>query len=279
MNWIQNLWQHPRTTVAGVLLGVVTVAGVLSQQGVSLGHAGTGSVVALIGGIATALLGIIARDPVSGAGAGSGTGSTAKLGAWALIALLLPLPWMSGCNGTSVAQDIVNWTPTLQSAVAAVDATGAALDPAAAPIFITATAGFDAASNLLVNQAKAYLANPSASLLQQMQQQVVAFQQIVNQALLSAARIVDPASQQHAMAVIQVVATAISAIFALVQQISGKVQLATLAASAPVKLSMVEAYRNRDMEVQIVAKHYGESMSEARLQIATAEKMEVQAGF
>jgi hypothetical protein len=44
-----------------------------------------------------------------------------------LIALLLPLPLM-GCSGTSVAQNIVNWTPALQSAVATVDSTATLLD-------------------------------------------------------------------------------------------------------------------------------------------------------
>lgn len=275
MNWIQNLWEQPRTTVVGVLLGVVSVAGALSQQGVSLGNAGTGTVVALISGVATALLGILARDPVSG----SDKISSSKLGAWALIALLMPLPLMEGCNGTTIAQDIVNWTPTLQSAVAAVDAAGSIIDPAAAPIFTTATAGFNAAANLLVSQSKAYLANPSASLLAEMQAQVVNFQQIVNQALLAAARIVDTKSQQYALSVIQVVATAVNAILALVAQLSGKVQLAVMAVGAHVKLSQIEQYRDRDMEVQIVAKHYGESMDAAREQIATVEQMEVQAGF
>lgn len=63
MNTIQNVWQHPRTSAAGLLIAAVTVAGVLAQQGITLGHAGTGSVVALIGALATASLGLISRDP------------------------------------------------------------------------------------------------------------------------------------------------------------------------------------------------------------------------
>jgi hypothetical protein len=278
MNLFSNIWNHPRTSVAGLLIGVVTIAGVLSQQGVTLGNAGNGSIVALISGIAAAVLGLLARDPVSG-GAGVQSGSTAKLGAWALIAVLLPTMFLSGCSGVMAAQDIVNWTPTLQSAVAAVDSTAAILDPAAAPIFVTATIGFDAASTLLVNQANAYLANPSASLLGQLQAQVVAFQQMVNASLLSAARILNPASQQHALAVIQMVGTAVNAILALIEQISGKVALAQLATSATIKLATIEPYRNREMEAEMVAKHYGESVSVARVQIANAERVEVMAGF
>ncbi len=280
MNLISNIWKQPRTSMAGLLIGVVTIAGVLSQQGVTLGNAGSGSVVALISGIAAALLGLLARDPKAGAqSSASGAGTTAKLGAWALIAVLLPTIFVSGCSGVNVAQNIVNWTPTLQSAVAAVDSTAAILDPAAAPIFTVATVGFEAASTLLVSQAKAYLANPSATLLSQLQAQVVNFQQQVNASLLAAARIVNPASQQHALAVIQMVATAVNAIFALIEQISGKIALAQMATSATITLAMVEPYRNRELEAAIVAKHYDEPVSVAKVQIATAEKMEIQAGF
>jgi hypothetical protein len=63
MNSFSNIWQHPRTSGAGLLIATVTVAGVLSQQGISLGKAGTGSVVSLAGALATAFLGLLARDP------------------------------------------------------------------------------------------------------------------------------------------------------------------------------------------------------------------------
>ncbi|HUV69121.1 MAG TPA: hypothetical protein VMW15_05620, partial [Terracidiphilus sp.] len=109
MNAFSNIWKHPKTSAAGVLIAVASVAGVLSQQGITMGHAGSGTVVTLAGALATALLGLLAKDPgntlsepVSGAGS-----SQAKLGAWALIALLMPLPFMGGCSGTSVAQNIV----------------------------------------------------------------------------------------------------------------------------------------------------------------------------
>ncbi len=31
MNFISNIWNHPKTSTAGVLIAVVTIAGVLSQ--------------------------------------------------------------------------------------------------------------------------------------------------------------------------------------------------------------------------------------------------------
>jgi len=57
-----NTWQHPRTSLAGLLISAATLAGVLSQ-GITLGKSGTGTVVTLVGSLATALLGLIARDP------------------------------------------------------------------------------------------------------------------------------------------------------------------------------------------------------------------------
>ena len=276
MNPISNVWNHPRTTAAGLLIAVVTIAHVLLQQGVTLGAAGNGTVITLVSAIATALLGLLARDP---SGQSSSTGSTAKLGAWALISLLLPLPFVAGCSGVTVAQDIVNWTPALQSAVVTVDSTAALLAPQDAPIFAAATVGFDAASNLLVAQAKAYLANPNASTLAQMQTQIVTFQQQVNVALLQAAKIMNPASEQHALASIQGVATIVSAILALVQSISNKAQVAQMAAQSTIKLAAVRLYLDEGNAAVVVAGHYSEPVEQAQAQVVRAELAEAQAGF
>ena len=274
MNPISNIWNHPKTSAAGLLIAVASIASVLSQQGVTLGTAGT--IVSLIGALATALLGLLAKDPGSSS---VSTGSTARLGAWALISLLLPLPFISGCTGVAVAQDIVNWTPALQGAVATVDTTASLLDPVAAPVFSAATIGFDAASNLLVSQARAYLANPSAGVLAQMQNQVGVFEQQVNTALLQAGKIDDQASQQHATAAIQAVGTIVSAILALVQSVSTKAAVAHMAAQAPIKMAAVKLYGNSAQAAAIVAAHYGEPLTQARLQVAQAEQEASSAGF
>jgi hypothetical protein len=278
MNLISNIWNHPGTSATGVLIATVTVAGVLSQQGVNLGKMGTGTVVSLIGAIATALLGLLARDP-SPSTRQSPSGQQARLGAWALIALLIPLPFAQGCAASTVAQDIVNWTPALQSAVATVDSTASILAPPDAPIFAAATAGFDAASNLLVAQAKAYLANPSAGVLAQLQAQIVAFQQQVNAGLLQAARIVNPASQQHALTVIQGVATIVSAILSLIQSVSGKTQLALMASGSSIKLAAVQPYLNPSQSAKIIAAHYNEPLALARAQVARAMADQIRVGF
>jgi hypothetical protein len=294
MNPISNIWNHPKTSAAGLLIAIVTIAGVFLQQGITLGNVGRGTVVTFVAALATALLGLLAKDPSNNtvilsdpesAAADKGeskdlhSGTTARLGAWALIALLLPLPLLSGCTGTSVAQDIVNWTPALESAVATVDTTASLLAPADAPVFAAATAGFDAASNLLAAQAKAYLANPSAGVLAQMQAQVVALQQQVNAALLQAARIMDAGSQQHALAAIQAVGVIVSAILALVQSVSSKTAVARMAADSTIKLATVRFYMDEGRAAEVVARHYGESIASARMQVAQAELSAAQTGF
>ena len=291
MHSIANIWKHPRTSIAGLLVAAVTVSGVLSQQGITLGTVGGGTVVTLIGTLGTALLGLLARDPVppatqpaqssprSSPKSAPQSSTQSRLGVWMLIALLLQLTLVSGCSQSTVARDIVNWTPALQSAVATADSTAAQLDPKDAPIFIAATAGFDAASNLLVSQARAYLANPSASVLAQLQAQIVTFQQQVNSALLQAARILNTSSRQRALASIQAVATAVTAILALVQSISSKQAAAQMAAASNIKLAAVQPYVDDSAAAAIVAGHYTEPKSLARLQIANAEQVATQAGF
>ena len=137
MNVFSNIWNHPKTSAVGLLIAVVSIAGVLSQQGITLGNAGSGSVITLVSALASALLGLLAKDPSE---APPSSGSTAKWGAWALIALLLPLPYLGGCSQTTVARNIVNWTPALQSAVATVNSAGALLAPTDAQVFADATA-------------------------------------------------------------------------------------------------------------------------------------------
>jgi uncharacterized membrane protein YczE len=54
--------EHPKTSVTGVLLALTTVLGVLQQQGIGLGHVGSGTVVSLACALATAVLGLLAKD-------------------------------------------------------------------------------------------------------------------------------------------------------------------------------------------------------------------------
>jgi hypothetical protein len=163
--------------------------------------------------------------------------------------------------------------------VATVNSTAALLALADAPIFVAATVGFDAASNLLVAQAKAYLANPSAGVLAQLQAAVVAFQQQVNASLLSAVKITNTNSQTHVLNAINAVATAVMAILALVASISSKAAVTRMTSQSTIKLSTVRSYLDENKAAAMVAAHYGEPVELARVQVAQMEKCALQAGI
>lgn len=277
-----NIVQHPKTSIAGVLLAVVTIAGVLSQQGITLGNAGTGTWVSLISAVGVALLGLLSRDPGSPAGSSPSSGSTNKLGAIALcsLALLGSLP-IAGCNGSAVAQDIVNWTPALETAVATAASVCPAIDPAAAPACMAASAAFKVFGDAAVLQAKAYLANPNATTLQVLQTAIVTLQQSVNANMLQAARIVDPASQQRVLALVNAVGTVAEAMLALVLSITAKTSAAKMAATAPLKISMVQPLmrKNEADTIQTVALHYQVSPARAMAMTLSAEANLQAAGF
>jgi hypothetical protein len=65
MNIFSNALNHPRTSTTGLLIALVSILGVLSQQGITLGKAGTGTVVSLVTALASAVLGLLARDPAT----------------------------------------------------------------------------------------------------------------------------------------------------------------------------------------------------------------------
>ncbi len=88
-----------------------------------------------------------------------------------------------------------------------------------------------------------------------------------------------PASQKHALAAIQAVGTIVNAILALVQSISSKAAVAQMAAHSGVKLAMVRPYLDKGRAAGVVAAHYGEPMTTAQVQIALAERSEMNAGF
>ena len=288
MNFISNIWNHPKTSAAGLMIAFISITGVLSQQGITLGSAGTGTVVALVGSLATALLGLLAKDPevasqqVSGSASqrAGGANASAKLGAWALIALLLPLPFVSGCSGKSVAQDIVNWTPALQSAVATVDSTAAMLAPADAPIFAAATVGFDAASNLLVGAGQGLpgqsFRRRAGAVAERSCRSATAGERGDS---AGGRKSSTQKSQTLAMAPSRRWAPSSARFWRWCNSVSSKAAVAQMAAQSSIRLAQVRAYLNEGKAAEIVAGHYGEPVGVARIQVAQAERNEALAGF
>jgi hypothetical protein len=205
---------------------------------------------------------------------------TVRIGALALISLVLvgTLP-VVGCNATTAAEDIVAWTPTVISTANTVGATVSLLAPQDAVIIAAAVAGFDAAAQLFSNQAQTYLKNPGASALQQLQAQVLAFQQNVNSALLQAAKIVDPASQQKIMVAIQGLATALTAVLGLISTIKGNTVSPAAITAPAIKTSEVLPLMNRDLVLKEIAAHYGESTEQAAIQLDGMQARLAAVGF
>jgi len=108
---------------------------------------------------------------------------------------------------------------------------------------------------------------------------VVTFQQQVNGALLGAAKIVDPASQKHALAAVQAVATIVTAMMSLIASVSSKAAVQSMAAQSQIKLSAVQPLIDGSRSAGIVAAHYEEPVWMAHLEIEQAGYALSQAGF
>ena len=201
----------------------------------------------------------------------------AKLGAWALIALLLTTTFTTGCNAQSTAQQIVNWTPTIVSAANVVATSVTVLDPRDEAIISASVSGFNAGANLISTLSAAYLANPNQTTLQALETQITTFQQTVNVAILQAARIVNPQSQQKILLAIQAVAVGVNAILALLVNIKGSG--VTPASATAVKLAQVEPLMDRQLTVRMVAAHYQVPEFIASAQVDYAGHELAQAGF
>jgi hypothetical protein len=201
-----------------------------------------------------------------------------KLGAWALISLVLlaTVPTV-GCSGSAVAQNIVNWTPVIDSSIASLGSVAESLAPQDAALIQPFVTGLVAAQNLMDAQAKTYLANPSLTNLQQLQAQALAFQQNVNTALLSAAKITNSASQQKVLNCLNAGVTGITAILALLQTVNGNT-VGPVNVVAP-KISQVLPLMDENQSIALVAEHYGEPQLVAAYQTHQAERSLMAAGL
>jgi hypothetical protein len=275
--WVERIAGSKITTIAGIL----GIAATSVSQLTTYIPAPYATYVGMLGVIVAGVAAILAKDS-SNSGEETATtaaSSTQKLGAIMLCMVLASCSFQTGCSAKTAAQDIVNWTPTLQSAVAAVDATASVLAPQGAAIFAAATVGFDAASNVIAAQAKAYLANPNATLLSELQTAVSTFQQSVNAAVLQAAKITDPASQQKALADIGAVGTIVNTILSVIVSVSGKAAVAQMASRSTIKLAQVQPYLNRQYGLSLLQSHYAESLNAAQLQLSAGTQQLQLAGF
>lgn len=167
---------------------------------------------------------------------------TAKAAVMAFVCLALTFAPIVGCSQqqkVNVAQEIVNWTPALTSAVNTAGGLVETLDPPAAIIVAPTLAAIDALSPQLVAAAKTYLANPNQTTVQLLQALIVQLQNNTNTALLNAAKITNPQSQQRTMTAINGIATVVNSLLALIESVSSKTQVAAMSRDATVHLALV----------------------------------------
>lgn len=281
-----NIWKHPKTSIAGVLLSVGTIGGVLSQQGITLGNAGKGTVVALATGLATAFLGLLSQDPGSGGGAkavSSSIGGAGKAAVLAILCMTLVFAPVIGCTQAQrvdVAQEIVNLTPALESANSTAASIVDLLDPVAAPIVNTLVTGVNALDSQFETAAKAYLANPTQTALETMQAVIVQIQNSVNNslALLDAAKITNPASQAKAKSVINGIATVANALLALVESVSTKAQVVAMSQNVTVHLAQVRGMLD-EQQLQLAAARIARDMNTRPVSVDDYFAYQARAGF
>lgn len=171
----------------------------------------------------------------------------------AMVALMIGSLMLTttGCTQAqkvTVAQEIVNWTPALTSAI---DTTGGlvdSLDPGAAIIVNPFVTAVDALSPQFVTAAKNYLANPNQTTLQVVQALIVQIQNNVNSslALLQALDVKNPGSQQKAITAVNAVGTIVNTLLGLIQVISSKAQVAAMSSAVTVHLASVQGILDRN---------------------------------
>lgn len=181
--------------------------------------------------------------------------SKSKLGVIACSALLIssliasaPIMGCTQQQKVTVAQEIVNWTPALTSAV---DTTGGMveiLDPAVAPIVAGAVTAFNVLAPQFTAAAQNYLANPSQTNIQVLQGLITQMQNSVNGSLatLNAVHVTNPASQQKAITAVNGIGTIVNSLLALIQSVSTKQQVAVMSQHVTVHLAQVAPVLDRN---------------------------------
>jgi hypothetical protein len=208
--------------------------------------------------------------------------SSGTAGMVALLCFSLVFTPVLGCTQQQkidVAQEIVNWTPALTSAVDTAGGLIEVLDPPSALIVTPSLAVINALSPQVVTAAKNYLANPSQTTIQVLQALIVQLQNNVNAALLDAVKISNPNSQQKATTAINGIATIVNSLLALVQGISSKAQVAAMSRSVTVHLAEIQPLLDR-RDLQRAAARISADLQLARP--ATVDRYfayEAQAGF
>lgn len=155
---------------------------------------------------------------------------------------------LTGCTAkqkqttVQIIQQINTHIPEVVAAADTVAATIAALTPAEAALIAVCDGGFDAAAKTLQALTAAYLANPSASILQQIQDAINSLEAAINTATLNAFGIKNTVSQNLALAALKGLLTVVTVVFGLISQTETTAQLQALAATGTMHLAELRPY-------------------------------------
>jgi len=183
-----------------------------------------------------------------------GGGTAALVAVLCMTLIFAPVIGCTQAQKVDVAQEIVNWTPALQSAIDTAGSVVDVLDPVTAPIVNTVVGAVNALAPQFETAAKAYLANPTQTTLQVLQALVVQIQNSVNNslALLDAAKVTNAGSQAKAKSAINGIATVANALLALIESASTKAQIAAMSRNVTVHLAQVRGLLD-EQQLQVAA--------------------------
>lgn len=169
----------------------------------------------------------------------------------AMAVMLCVMIMTTGCTPAqkqTTMQIAVSVNAHLPSVVAAADtvaAVVASLDPASALIIQPADVAFDTLAKTVQALLTSYIANPTASVLQQIQTAINTLESTVNTAVLAAAGIKNSSSQALALAALKGLLTVVTIVFALISQTETVAMLKQLRDTNTIHLALMRPYMDK----------------------------------
>lgn len=242
---------------------------------------GLAAVVSALFGIAVPLWAFYRKgNPVQGSAPSFKGTLQAALVAFMVGSLMLVPTGCTQAQKVNVAQEIVNWTPALVSAIDTAGGLVDTLDPGAALIVDPLVAGANALAPQFATAAKNYLANPTQTNIQVVQGLIVQIQNSVNSSLslLQALKVSNPASQQKAIVAVNGIGTIVNTLLGLIQSISSKAQIATMSTAVTVHLAAVQGVLDRK-GMQLASDRVADDLHTIGVPVDLFLNYEQQAGF
>lgn len=192
----------------------------------------------------------------------------------AVACLMIAVMFLAGCTPAQkqttlqIVTTINTHVPEVVAAADTVAATMTALLPADAILIGVTSTAFDTLAKSIQALTASYIANPNATTLQQLQGAVNALESQINVATLGALKIVNPVSQQLAIAALKGLLTVVTIIFGMIAPTESLSMLKTLRDSNTIHLAKVRQYMDQQ-KIEVAAKDAGVDIN-AQFDYATA---------